>query len=236
VLTAPSAGRNTESRPLALGGIDMKTATILCLLVLAIATSAQAKDTRTVTVLPTVTASIVYFPYFNNISVWENSVYSYCSQTTPQNLEWRRGFMEFELPADPALIVHATLALTEGQGSTPVPVPSVLHEVSIYPADLVVDTSDYDIPTLLVGTLEIDPNNDPGVYTFMFDVTGPIQQLRRTMVGFRVKLAIDPDTPCLDIVDTSADFFSDYYHPPTLTLEVLKKTPKDHPTNSEPIE
>jgi hypothetical protein len=201
----------------------MKTATSLGLLFLAVLTPSHAGNTRVVTVQPTVTGTLTFFPVLDNLFVQGVDLQSTCFDTTGQNLEWRRAFAEFELPAAPARIVRATLQITEpNTGWSAFPLPTDVHEVSLYPGDLVVDPSDYDVPTLLVGTIETDANDDPVTRSFEFDVTQAIRQMAKQVVGVRIKLQIDPTDPCVEFQHAGSDFGSLFADAPTLLLEIEK--------------
>ena len=208
--------------------MTMKTTTILGLLVLAAITPSHAGNTRVVTVQPTVTGTLTFFPIFGNLYVQGGDLQSTCFDTTTQNLEWRRAFIEFELPAAPAQIVRATLRITEpNNGWSAFPLPTDVHEVSLYPGDLVVDPSDYDVPTLPVGTIETDSNDDPVPRSFELDVTQAIRQMAKQVVGVRIKLQIDPTAPCVEFQQAGSEFGSLYLDPPTLQLEIEKARKKD---------
>ena len=77
---------------------------------------------------------------------------SFCANTTGENLEFNRGFMEFALPVVPPRVVKATLIVTETRNSsTTTPKPPDVHELAVYPADLVIGTADYDAPAALLA-------------------------------------------------------------------------------------
>lgn len=111
-------------------------------------------------------------------------------KTTPQNREFRRAFIEFVIPDFGAEMVSALLVLPESRGTTSFPLPPDTHELSYYPADLIVDTADYSRPTTPLATFQTDPNIPP--QTFSFDVTSLLAQAGCGALGFRVKLSLDP--------------------------------------------
>jgi hypothetical protein len=119
-----------------------------------------------------------------------NFIQSYYFRTTSLNREFRRGFMEFQVPAFGAPVRSAMLILSEGGGGSSSPVPPVVHELSFYPADLVVSVDDYDRPTTPVATLETHANVENEIWPF--DVTALVRQFQGGALGFRVKLAVDP--------------------------------------------
>lgn len=199
----------------------MKTAAILCgVTLLAITAPGAAPGTRTVTLQPGATGTLAFFPDLDILRIQGGDLQSLCLSTSAPNLEWRRSFMEFDLPVPAAQVIRATLAITETRGGvSPTPAPTDVHEVSAYPGDLAVDESDYDVPALLVGTIETDPNDDPSLRVTELDVTRAIRQIRKEVVGFRIKLAIDPDEACSGFA--GSDFGGGpYNYPPTLTLRI----------------
>ena len=200
----------------------MKKTAILCgLALLAVTTPGADPGGDTVTLQPTATGTLAFFP---SGILWKGSeLQSTCFVTTETNLEWRRSFMEFALPVPPNQVVRATLAITETRGGvTTAPIPTDVHEVSAYPGDLVVDESDYDVPTRPVGTIETDVNDDPALRVTTIDVTSAIRHIRKEAVGFRIKLAIDPDAPCVDFDFGGSEFGGPFNYPPTLTLDIRK--------------
>ncbi|HET8945694.1 MAG TPA: hypothetical protein VFQ07_01820 [Candidatus Polarisedimenticolia bacterium] len=210
----------------------MKTVTILGLLTLiAAAPSGPNKipPTTVITVSPAITGTVAFFPIFDIIRLQGGDLQSTCSFTTSENLEWQRAFAEFQLPVDPSRISRATLHVIEpSSGWSATPLPTDVHEVSLYPGDLVVDTSDYDVPVISVGTLETDANDDPVNRFFEFDVTRAIHRMHKTIVGMRIKLQVDPDQPCSEFQQAGSAFGEFYNYPPTLEIEfgAPKKNPK----------
>ena len=202
----------------------MKKTAILCgLALLAVTAPGAAPGGRTVTLQPTATGTLAFFPFLDILRIQGGDLQSTCFVTTETNLEWRRSFVEFDLPVPPNRIEQATLAITETRGGwTATPVPTYVHEVSAYPADLAVEESDYDVPTRPVGTIETDGNDNPSLRVTTIDVTTAIRQIRKGAVGFRIKLAIDPDAPCVDFDFAGSDFGGPYLYPPLLTLEIRR--------------
>ena len=150
-----------------------------------VAVHAQAQD---VVLLPQVTGSIRSLPL--EPAPVGGMIQSTYFRTTLGNKEFRRGFAEFQIPAFATSVQKATLVLTESRGWTAYPLPPDVHELSFYPADLVVSVEDYDRPTTLIATLETDANEDTRVFTF--DVTTILRMFQGGNLGFRVKLALDP--------------------------------------------
>src|SRR5580765_4042413 len=114
-------------------------------LVLALAAAAPAMaGTAAITIHPKAAGTVTKLPNFNLLFVQSDSdIQSTCFDTTGENLEFRRGFMEFRLPVPNHVIVRATLKLTEHRAVTTFPLPPDVHELSAYSADLVVDPTDY---------------------------------------------------------------------------------------------
>jgi hypothetical protein len=175
--------------------------------------------TATATLQPQAAGTVTFFPNFDLLFVQSNGdISSLCFNTTGDNLQFRRGFVEFAIPVSPKRVVKATLTITEtrgGQSSTPRP-PDV-HELSSYPADLVVGTQDYDAPAVLIGTFETDANDPPDLRKITFDVTEAVRQSRKSEIGFRIKLQIDPAGPCVDFA--GSEFGGLFFEPPSLEIE-----------------
>jgi len=185
-------------------------------LALVAATQAMA-GTAVMTLTPKAAGTVTRFPNFNLLYVQSDSdVYSTCFNTTGENLEFRRGFMEYRLPVSPRVVVRATLTLTETRAVITTPVPPDVHEVSAYPADLVVTTTDYDTPTQNITTFETDANEEPNPHVAI-DVTDAVQQAKGRQIGFRIKLQIDPDGPCVNFAGSG--FNGLFNNPPTLEIE-----------------
>ncbi len=167
---------------------------------------------------PKAAGTLAFFPHFELLFVRsESDIQSTCFNTTGENLEFRRGFMEFRLPVPPPRVVRATLTITETRATISTPLPPDVHELSSYSADLAVDTSDYDAPTIDITTFETDPNEPPNLRELRFDVTEAVQQARRKAIGFRIKLQIDPDEPCVDFAGSG--FGGLFVQPPVLEVE-----------------
>lgn len=111
-------------------------------------------------------------------------------KTTAENREFRRAFLEFEIPDLPRGIASATLLLADGSAVISAPVAPDLHELSAYPADLAITVSDYDRQTVAITTFETDANDHEE--TFALDVTGIVRTFQGQKLGFRIKLAVDP--------------------------------------------
>jgi len=142
--------------------------------------------------LPTATGTVRSLPEMRILerAPVADDVQSTYFRTTLGNREFRRGFFEFDLPAEPARISSAVLVLTETRGWVSNPMPPDLHELSFYAADGAVTTEDYDRPTLRCASFETDVNEPTAV--FAFDVTALLRRFDRQGLGFRVKLAGDP--------------------------------------------
>jgi hypothetical protein len=207
-------------------------AATLCVLALAAAPTFGAGSSddraghgRVVTLEPAAMGTLSFLPMLDILGFEGTDMFSYCTFTTTAGFNWRRSFFEFELPVPPDWIRKATLTLNEVDGTwSSVPFPTDVHEVSAYPGDGLVDVSDFDTPTVLVGTLETDFNDDPNLHVFEFDVTSVVQQFRKKIIGFRIKLQIDPDTPCTQL--SAGSFFAGpFQYPPTLRLLIRGNNP-----------
>jgi hypothetical protein len=191
----------------------MPTLLKILIVVLAVVTPAAAGTT---TLSPQVVGTIVDFPILHQRYVQNGVIYSTCFSTTGENLEFRRGYMEFDVPVRSKRVLSATLTITETKGGwTATPFPPDVHEVSFYPADLVVDLADYDAPTVPLATFETDPNDPIGLRKLRFDVTSAIQNAKRDKVGFRIKLQIDPGG-CAGFAGST--FGEIYIEPPRLEI------------------
>jgi len=169
--------------------------TTLVLLVMAMGFD-MATGPQELTLLPRETGSIRFFPTLGlaDRAPVGGLVQSLCFTHTEAFWEFRRGFMEFEIPAFPIPVLEARIVLTETRGTGSVPVPPDLHELSSYPADLAVSVEDYDRPTTFVAAFETDVNEPAG--TFSFDISNLLGRYQGGDLGFRVKLAMDPDGVC----------------------------------------
>lgn len=182
------------------------------------AVSQVAAATRTFT--PEAAGTVTFFPILELLYVQSDAdIMTMCFSTTEQNLEYRRGFFEFRLPPFPRGIVEATLTITETRGGrTSEPLPTDVHELSYYAADLVVDTADFDAPTTLIGTLETDPNDPPELRPIRFNVTDAVRNTPGRNLGFRLKLQVDPDHGCAPFA--GSEFGSLYIEPPRLEIRL----------------
>jgi len=207
----------------------MKTLPVLFLIMLAAAIvvtvgtpdTAAAPGVTVTTIYPQASGTIRYFPILNILDfapIGNSPIQSHCFDTTGENLEWRRGFVEFGIPVFPDRIKTATITVVEpNNGWVAAPLPPDVHELFYYPADLVVDPGDFDQPTTLIGTFETDNNDPPGVpLTFIFDVTRAVREAQGSALGFRIKLQIDPASPCAEF-----DFAGTELAP--ITLQITTK-------------
>jgi len=197
----------------------MRTLRIFIVLALSAVTPVVAA-TATATLLPKAAGTLTFFPNFDLLLVQsDGEISSLCFSTDADNLQFRRGFVEFAMPVSPKRVVKATLTITENQtGQITTPKPPDVHELSLYPADLVVGTRDYDAPTTLIGTFETNVNDPPALRRFTFDVTDAIRQSGKGGIGFRIKLQIDPAGPCVDFA--GSDFGGLFFEPPSLAIEI----------------
>ena len=196
-------------------------------LILAAASLALAAPPETI--LPQSTGTIRYLPFLGikGAAPVGDSLQSTCFVTTANNLEWRRAFMEFSIPEFDKDVKEATLIITNTQSAvTSYPFAPDVHEVSSYPADLIIDASDYDASTALLGTLETDVN-EGGIKPIEFDVTDLVRQSQGGNLGFRIKLQIDP-AGCPTFA--GSDFGGFFNYPPKLVIKA-KGAPTDDPND-----
>ena len=191
----------------------MRPATIVVFVVLAATSFAFAKTTTTIP--PQSTGTIANYPA-QGLTQWEDDdAHSSCFQTTPDNLKYRRGFLEFSVPSfNRKKTMRATLFIYANLARINPPPPPDVHEVSYYPADLVVDESDYDAPTMPAGSVETQGIG--GLHEFALDVTDIVRQFEGSNLGFRIKLQIDPAGPCPGFAGAG---FGGVTWPPKLVIE-----------------
>jgi hypothetical protein len=146
-------------------------------------------------------------------------------KTTEVNREFRRGFMEFAVPRFSSSILRAKLVLAENRGWTSAPLPVDLHELGFYPADLAVGTNDYAQPVTLLDTFETDPNE--AQRTFAFDITELLERFQGGNLGFRVKLAADPDY-------STEGFLGTGFRTPQIVVSTCTNVPPPTPANPVP--
>jgi len=202
----------------------MKTLPILCLIVLAAVVPSLADPGAptpgTVTVYPEVLGTVTRMPVLNQLFVRDTGrMLVTCFETTLDNLEFNRGFVEFDLGAVPKHIVKATLVLTRTtNGQSYPPPPPDTYELAVYPADLAITRDDYDAPVSLLATFVSDHSEGALLREFPIDVTDAVRRLLKGNVGFRVKLQIDPAGGCPNF---AGDEFNDVSIAiPRLELEV----------------
>jgi hypothetical protein len=123
----------------------------------------------------------------------ENELQSgYLGATLPFYRQFRRAFLEFEIPdLAGAAVQSATFFITDGSAVISMPVPPDVHELSAYPADLIVSTNDYDQETTFITTFETDANIRSEMLAL--DVTEAVRVSEGQNLGLRIKLAIDPN-------------------------------------------
>lgn len=178
-------------------------------------TPSSAGDADT-TLLPEALGSIRLLP---EMGIFEpapvgTTVQSNYFRTTAENREFRRGFIEFDLPWESVSAASATLVLTETRGWTSTPLPPDPHELAYYVADGAVTTEDYDRPAVRCATFETD-NNEPTA-VFAFDITPLVHRYAGLRLGFRVKLAADPEIFHMGFA--GSQFGERYAAPPEIRL------------------
>ncbi|MBI4586358.1 MAG: hypothetical protein HY717_20305 [Planctomycetes bacterium] len=136
--------------------------------------------------------TIRFFPEFGILEQAPvgNDVQSTYFKTTDENREFRRGFIEFAIPDFEGQLQGGTLILGDDGGGGNSRPPDV-HELSYYPADLLVNVDDFDAPATLLATFE-SHGDSPNEF-FSFDITAVILEFRGKDLGFRIKLELDPD-------------------------------------------
>ena len=169
---------------------------------------ALPRSKPTITLLPTATGTIRSLPELGILerAPVADEIQSTYFRTTPENREFRRGFVEFAVPEYPRRVLSAILVLPEGGGWSGAPQPADTHTLSYYPADLSVDVSDYDRPARPVGCFETDVN--VAGERAAFDVTDLIRRYAGAGLGFRVRLLDDPAQTRMAAL--GADFQSPY--------------------------
>ncbi|MBF8296887.1 MAG: hypothetical protein HW389_3432 [Bacteroidetes bacterium] len=166
--------------------------TALVMIILLTTFTPRAHGQASTTILPQISGSIRFLPELGILDAAHvgTAVQSTYFKTTNVNREFRRGFIEFAIPPIQGQILEAKLILRENRGTSSTPVPPDVHELSYYPADLIVNTDDFNRPTTFLVSFETDVNLS--TETFSFDITSLITQFVGSSLGFRIKLAIDP--------------------------------------------
>jgi len=153
---------------------------------------AQGPVVMTNALLPAVTGTVVFWP---ELQLWRmpvgNAIQSAYFRTTALNREFRRGFLEFSIPAFDGKLVSATLQLAKDSAWISAPTPPDTHLLDYYEADLVIDTNDYHAVAEPLAEFETDVNISPE--SFSFDVGALVHQFQGRNLGLRIKLAADPD-------------------------------------------
>ena len=144
------------------------------------------------TLAPTATGTIRHSPELGILdrAPVGGGIQSTYFRTTEMNREFRRGFLEFAIPDISGEIAGATLVLPEHRAWTSHPLPPDVHGLAYYPADLIVNTDDFDRPTTFLAFFETDVNLP--TETFSFDVTTLVREFQTRQLGFRIKLESDP--------------------------------------------
>ncbi len=169
-------------------------------------------------ILPAATGTVRYLP---EMGIKERApvgdmVQSDYFRTTEQNREFRRGFAEFAIPDFGGRLQSATLVLTETRGWTSYPLPPDTHDVSFYWADLAVTTADYDRETTYCASFQTDANEPTSV--FRIDVTNVVARFQGQDLGFRAKLAADPEITFMGFAGSQ---FGELYNlPPTIEVRL----------------
>jgi len=190
----------------------------LCMMVIVTATAPVAAVTHT-TLAPADAGTVRFLPSVNILERSLNTdIVSSCQLRLGVIVDFRRGFVEFAIPTFRKAVDKAVLVITDNNGAfTPSPAPPAVHEISFYPGDLRVETTDYDVPTTLIGTFETSINDDPSnPRPLRFDVTEAVRQSQGGNLGFRIKLQLDPqECPPLN---NGSEFGSLFQLPPILEI------------------
>ena len=178
------------------------------------------EEETSMTIMPQQTGYARHFPELGVRDASPGSgVQSRYRKTTAVNREFRRGLFEFALPEIQKPIVNAIL-IYEGDLGFPSdsPAPTIVHELSYHqPADLVIDMADYDRPTTFLGLVETDLNW--ARQAFAVDVTDLVRQYKGDTLGFRIKLAVDPDYD--EIGGVGWAFGISNYRPPQIVVQFV---------------
>jgi hypothetical protein len=164
----------------------------LALIVVIVFGHVRLANGESIIVWPTDSGTVRFLPELGILEagVVGNDIQSTYGRTRDLNREFRRGFFEFAVPEFSTGIVNATLTMNENRVQASDPFPPDLHELSYYPADLVVNGDDYERPTTFIASFETDINVSP--QRLSFDVTSLISRFEGRNLGFRIKLDADP--------------------------------------------
>jgi len=175
--------------------------------------------TTLVTLLPQAYGTLAFSPELNVLIGLGDFIQSAYSRSTDSNRAFRRGFAEFAIPNFAGVVVSASLILTETRATITASMPPDLHELAVYKdVDLTVvewPFDDYDRETTMLATFETDANLP--TQSFAFDVTTLVDLFKGSNLGFRVKLAVDPDFLEFGSLGTS---FSQESDTPGVRIEV----------------
>jgi len=118
-----------------------------------------------------------------------NTPESSCEWLSADQLEYRRVFVEFLIPAQSEPITSATLVFRECGASVQQPVGADTHVLARYSADGIVELDDYFRPETNLATFRTDLNTLDGPWEF--DVTRLVVSCVGAAVGFGIRLEYD---------------------------------------------
>lgn len=170
------------------------------LLVLAGASFDSRGAQYTLTILPAAAGTITFWPEIGLLYPQGESLQSgYFGANDVAGRQFRRCFLEFAVPREfvpshfyESTVVSASLQLSAPPGGALLPLPAHGQEIGYYPGDLVVGTNDYDVTPDPLATFLTDPN-DVEPDHLSFDVKEIVERFRGHELGFRIKLAVDPE-------------------------------------------
>lgn len=198
-------------------------------LMTAIVLSAVGRTTRAevIAIVPLVTGTVQHLPELGILadagvgSMIQSSYF----KTTNLNREFRRGFVEFSVPLITDEILSARLVLPESRGWTSFPLPPDVHSISYYPADLVIDTDDFDRTTVFLARIETDVNLP--TQTFSLDVSDLVKVFAGSNLGFKIQLDNDPTRA--DFGTSGTGFSEPFATSPTrLEVTIVPEPPAWH--------
>lgn len=140
--------------------------------------------------LPRVTGTVAYQPELDAYSMPIGAALQSSYMRNNNVREFRRAFLEFQIPALSRHILSARLRITDGSPTVDTPRPEDLHDVSYYPADLAIGPSDYTIANTFFWAFNTDANvSGEGLDV---DVKPLVSAFQGAPLGFRIKLGHDP--------------------------------------------
>jgi len=121
-----------------------------------------------------------------------NEVASDYWKTTDSNRTFRRGIVEFSVPAGVTGQSMAVVRFTANHVEYVPPVPPVTHLLSTIPGDGIVSIEDFDAGAIVIGNFQTDANAAFGDEVFEFSVVDYIPK-QGGYFALRVELDLPPD-------------------------------------------